>query len=1358
MKAAKRFLSMLLTLCMLLSLLPSTVFAANSNVPLTDVKETDWFYDAVGYVYENGMMSGTGNNQFSPNVTTTRGMIVTILYRLEGSPAVSTASFDDVAAGEYYANGVYWAAANGVVSGYGNNLFGPNDPITREQMATILYRYVQYKEYETVVTGDVSSFTDGTAVSSYAVEPMNWAVGTGLLSGVGNNMIDPTGNATRAQAATILMRFCELDSTTSVKTYTVTFDYNYGNKGTYKTVTVEAGNAVDKPVNPSRSGYSFAGWYTKAAGGEKFDFEEAVAEDMTLYAHWNVISSGGGNSDPNPDPTPGDEDGYTVTFVLNDGSDGAYRMDKVVANTVVNRPSDPTRMGYTFSGWYTDPNAVEQYNFSTAVAEDLTLYAGWTGGGGEDELYHTSSGGGTICSITGIEMNGNTVEVTVNTNSISVLKVEFLEDDNKFGSDAVSSNPVVLTTVYAQTPEYCELVPVSIPVETELPQYFKIRATLYGLDGDPICDAFTSIRYTQAYEQFSEKTINDFPGQNVLNFDENESENFGVLADDVILLQTTETTNVVTREFAETDTETDVYFIASPDEQAMQLQIGDKIYAEGMKENYLFRIGTIEIQTDGTIRITPDQNVSLVDFYTFLNVSMLGEGSEQTARARQARIDVIDIDTDLSATIGGSLDAEIGEVLDITGKLTGTGTVSIEMKYDVHIFGQDYFYCSMISKLNTTVDIDVVAVADNSDKVEEELELAKIHIPTPVPGLTAYIAPTVPTEWKISGGGTFEYISETKSGFIYDTDSGYQTVDEKERTTKFGLEGEASIKIGPKVSAGIAFLERVVKGQVGAQFGIEAKAETEVGYEGTDGPSKHACALCIDGECKWFAEVTAELSFCIVDEVLEGKPIDYTLVRVDGWINFLERYPGQFYISLINSEDSMFGGQTHFGGGECPNKSWRTTLQTETNNGEAITDVSLMVRKNNGGTTQSVVTPDTLYLYDGVYTASGMVSGNTVSKSFVVNQEAQTVTLTPSSANGKLQGKISSASDGVSISGATILVTAGELVVASGTSDATGNYTLSLPEGTYCIKITKAGYIPFEIYQKVEDGRTTYLETAMMIWGNSQLMGGFSGTITDAQTGAPVSGVELKIRKGWNNPGEGSVIKTLVTDDNGSFLYDIWDIFGSGIIIGLPAGNYTLTASKDGYVTSSFNIIVLPGVVTPDQNAAISPSMTGGSYRVVLTWGETPEDLDSHFNGITAGGVRDHIYFSNKLGATGNLDVDDTTSYGPETITVTEFDDLKNGFTYSVHDYTNRDSTDSSAMSNSSATVRLYYGVELLRTYHIPVDQVGTVWNVFSVDGTGRITDLNTFESIASPEGVGVGFVAESIDLLQVSDMDVKVK
>lgn len=372
MKAAKRFLSMLLTLCMLLSLLPSTVFAANSNVPFTDVKETDWFYDAVGYVYENGMMSGTGNNQFSPNVTTTRGMIVTILYRLEGSPAVSTASFDDVAAGEYYANGVSWAAANGVVSGYGNNLFGPNDPITREQMAAILYRYTQHKEYETTVTGDVSSFTDGASVSSYAVEPMNWAVSAGLFSGVGSNMLNPTGNTTRAQVATILMRFCDLLGITPIETYTVTFDYNYGDKGTYKTVTVKAGDVAAQPAAPTRSGYSFCGWYTKATGGEKYDFDTTVTADLTLYAHWSKSTTAEPGTD---DP---ENQIYTVTFEANGGS--AVEPQSVEYGKTVAYPENPTKDDCILAGWYLDKNETDWTNFfdfSTAITRDLTLYAIW---------------------------------------------------------------------------------------------------------------------------------------------------------------------------------------------------------------------------------------------------------------------------------------------------------------------------------------------------------------------------------------------------------------------------------------------------------------------------------------------------------------------------------------------------------------------------------------------------------------------------------------------------------------------------------------------------------------------------------------------------------------------------------------------------------------------------------------------------------------------------------------------------------------------------------------------------------------------------------------------------------------------
>lgn len=205
----KRIVSMFLGLCMILSIIPTTALAAESQVPFTDVRKTDWFYSAVQYVYEEGIMSGTGKGQFSPNMTTSRAMLVTILYRLEGSPKVSRATFTDVSENMYYSDAVAWASSNKIVSGYGNGRFGPNDLITREQLATILYRYAQYKNYDTSAKGSIFKFADGLSVHTYAVEAMNWAVGAELLSGVGDKSLNPTGNATRAQVATILMRFYE---------------------------------------------------------------------------------------------------------------------------------------------------------------------------------------------------------------------------------------------------------------------------------------------------------------------------------------------------------------------------------------------------------------------------------------------------------------------------------------------------------------------------------------------------------------------------------------------------------------------------------------------------------------------------------------------------------------------------------------------------------------------------------------------------------------------------------------------------------------------------------------------------------------------------------------------------------------------------------------------------------------------------------------------------------------------------------------------------------------------------------------------------------------------------------------------
>lgn len=187
------------------------VFTGDDPValPFTDVKEGVWFHDAVEYAYENGLMSGVSATSFGPDLPTSRGMIVAILYRLAGSPASGPSSFTDVADGQYYAKAVSWAAANGVVNGYGNGRFGPDDPITREQMAVILRGYARLNGKDVSAQADLSGYLDEKDVSAYALESMRWASAEGLINGTSAVTLTPAGTATRAQAAVIFRGFCE---------------------------------------------------------------------------------------------------------------------------------------------------------------------------------------------------------------------------------------------------------------------------------------------------------------------------------------------------------------------------------------------------------------------------------------------------------------------------------------------------------------------------------------------------------------------------------------------------------------------------------------------------------------------------------------------------------------------------------------------------------------------------------------------------------------------------------------------------------------------------------------------------------------------------------------------------------------------------------------------------------------------------------------------------------------------------------------------------------------------------------------------------------------------------------------------
>ena len=205
----KRLLSLALALCLVCSLLPGTALAAGEN-PFTDVSASHWAHDDITYVYENDLMNGTDGSLFSPESTTTRAQVVTVLYRLAGQPA---ADWEHpvwaVPASAWFHDAVTWAWENDITGGVSSTHFGAGNAVTREQLAAFLYRYAQDQGYDTSARADLSGYSDAGLVSSYATEALSWANATGLITGTTGTTLSPKGSATRAQVATILSRFCQ---------------------------------------------------------------------------------------------------------------------------------------------------------------------------------------------------------------------------------------------------------------------------------------------------------------------------------------------------------------------------------------------------------------------------------------------------------------------------------------------------------------------------------------------------------------------------------------------------------------------------------------------------------------------------------------------------------------------------------------------------------------------------------------------------------------------------------------------------------------------------------------------------------------------------------------------------------------------------------------------------------------------------------------------------------------------------------------------------------------------------------------------------------------------------------------------
>lgn len=325
--------------------------------------------------------------------------------------------------------------------------------------------------------------------------------------------------------------------------------------------------------------------------------------------------------------------------------------------------------------------------------------------------------------------------------------------------------------------------------------------------------------------------------------------------------------------------------------------------------------------------------------------------------------------------------------------------------------------------------------------------------------------------------------------------------------------------------------------------------------------------------------------------------------------------------------------------------------------------------------------------------------------------------------HGALKGVVKEFETDKPIEGAKIQIYNGNYVIRTLYTDGSGQYSIdNLSDGEYTVVISATGYIKYDIKADVVKNQVKYLETALMIDRDSTGMGEVSGSINDALTDKGIKNTKYALRKGWNNT-TGETIST------GEFKESTYKL-------SLEPGNYTLQIMKEGYISNFVNVAVKGGACYT-KKIILSPENIGvgdGNIRIVLTWGSSPSDLDSHLFGPSVNGSsRFHISFNNKNyyengEIAANLDIDDRSSYGPETTTIYNSESVDGIYSFYVHNYSNRDSNSSTVLSNSDAKVQVYVDNNLIYTFNIPENNEGTAWHVFDYDSANdTIIPVNEF-------------------------------
>ena len=1139
MKRSKRILALFLSMVLLLGMLPMSALAADST--FSDVKTSDWFYDDVRYVCENGLMNGTGSGTFSPKATTTRGMIVTILYRLSGEPAVSgVCPFGDVAAGKYYEKAITWAEENKIVSGYADGTFGPDNAITREQLAAILYRYATFCGYAVTASAEISRFADAGTVGSYALAAMKWASAEGLINGSGSKL-DPKGGATRAQVAAILARFC-------------------------KNIA-----GISTPASKPASG---TGTILPPAPNPTPD------PDPT--------PDPGPKPDPEPDPDPSDaEDFYKENAELIDIIDAKKSDDVLTEADVKSNLEEKGFTEYPITYMYTmDGEKVEE----TEISDNSTI---------KHPMYQTFY----------LSESNNIVWL------IYVVNGEVFADPVSFNweydlnSEILVSTSERLTSYDDETNRFYITKPFASRVLVKIVEQID-AATLENLTAEELC-AWSGAAMPP--------TDND-----------DDSDNDSTVSESSMA----ETVDLLTEETAGLSDAT----VQSSSDPIIMVSLGDSYSSgEGIEKFY-------------------GQDKSL--FEKVEDEDWLAHRSTRSWPGMLRIPGVAGTMSNYKVDVGKTSEAPIqwyfaaasgAETVNFKAKEGETEEEQGKLKKDIFQF----YYKNIIVGTVPYKDCKYLPCQlDVFNKIRGEVD----YVTVTVGGNDVDFADIVKDCAMGSSYLNFNWFKKTFDKRIADIWNKEEQWTRNIENTYDDIQQAAGNQAAIIVAGYPKLFEKTGKG-----FLISEEEATTVNENVTKFNNK-------------------------LKELVEGRQrsgMNIYFVDVEREFDGHEAYSSSEWINRIiipkKSEDLE---QTGFGSAYSvhPNEKGARAYARCVN-----AKIAEIERRK---------------------TISGVIT--------IADEDTDMTNNVP-------------------LKGAEVELWISQAEFRNAKSDSNGEYKLvDVPAGTYTLRVSKEGYFPVTetITVTEDDSEIIYNITIEAISEEYAGFGQARGKIIDAGTGRGVSGLTLYIRPGIGNTAGEAAATINMTEST----------YTTPMLI---SGNYTVQivderegiTDEERYVTSTFNIKVLGDKLIDNQNGYVSNGVMSEEIRIVLTWGESPSDLDSHLVGPTENGDKFHVYYGNKVhGTEADLDVDDTSSYGPETITIHSFNE--GIYTYAIHDYSNRYSSNSTALANSGAQVKVYIGAKLLMTYNVPSNKDGTLWTVFTYNSkTKQFTTVNTMSYDSTPGG-----------------------